>query len=277
MSANAQQIEYWNGLAGERWARLQERIDLHLAEITDAALRFAAPKPAERVLDVGCGCGTTTFLLAFAVGREGTAVGVDVSGPMLGVAQARARAQNAGVMFIQADASDHDFQPVFDLVFSRFGIMFFADPERAFANISKALTPDGRVVFVCWRGFAENAWAFEPMSAAMPLLPPQEPADPLAPGPFALADEGRIRKVLAKAGFTRVAIEQFDGMMNMGATPEDAAAEALNIGPLSRAAIELDDETRDRIRDVVSRAYAKYATPAGVTPPGACWLVRARP
>ena len=274
--ANAQQIEYWNGPAGERWARLQERIDLHLAEITDAVLRFAAPQPGERIIDIGCGCGTTTFLLAFAAGSDGSAAGIDISAPMLGVARARAMAQNAEVTFIEGDASRHDFEPVSDLVFSRFGVMFFAEPVSAFANIGKALAPGGRLAFVCWRGMGENIWASAPMEAALHLLPPQEPADPLAPGPFAFADHARLHAVLASANYSHVEIEPFDATMNMGETLEQAAAEALNIGPLARAATDLGEETRSKIRAAVEAAYLPYVSKVGVTPPAACWMVRAR-
>jgi len=276
-STNAQQIEYWNGPAGERWARLQEKIDLHLEQITEAALCFAAPQEGERILDIGCGCGTTTFLLAFRVGDTGVAAGLDISQPMLGVARARSLAQNADLPFIEGDASNYDFQPVFDLVFSRFGIMFFADPVSAFANIRKALAPAGRLAFVCWRSMAENIWASAPMEAATRLLPSQEPVDPLAPGPFAFADCERLRSILASAQYSHVEIERFDGTMNMGATLEEAAAEVLNIGPLSRAATDLDEDMRAKIRRAVEVAFAPYASPAGVKPPAACWLVRARP
>jgi SAM-dependent methyltransferase len=275
-SANTQQIEYWNGPMGDRWARLQEKIDLHVEEITEAVLDFAAPREGERILDVGCGCGTTTFLLAFKAGRDGTAAGIDISAPMLRVARARAMAQNAGIAFVEADASNYDLQPVFDLAFSRFGIMFFADPVSAFANIRTALAPGGRLVFVCWRSLAENIWASAPMEAAMHLLPPQEPADPFAPGPFAFADRARLHRVLADANYSHVEIEPFDGTMNMGATLEEAAAEVLNIGPLARAAGDLDEAVRARIRDCVEGAYARFASEAGVTPPAACWFARAR-
>jgi len=275
-SANLEQLEYWNGPVGERWARLQEKIDLHMEEITESALGFAAPCEGENILDIGCGCGTTTFLLAFRAGSSGAAAGLDISQPMLAVARARAMAQNAAVAFIEGDASSYDFQPVFDLVFSRFGIMFFADPVPAFANIRNAIAPDGRLAFVCWRSMAENLWASAPMEAALHLLPPQEPADPCAPGPFAFADRARLASILASANFLHVEIEPFDGTMNMGATLADAAAEVLNIGPLARAAADLDDETRARIGESVERAYACYASAAGVTPPAACWLVRAQ-
>ncbi|HEY3778417.1 MAG TPA: class I SAM-dependent methyltransferase [Rhizomicrobium sp.] len=275
-AANAQQIEYWNGPVGERWARLQERIDLHLADITEAAIRFAAPAPGERILDIGCGCGTATLLLAMKAGSGGAAAGIDVSAPMLRVARARAMAQNAGVTFLQADASTYEFQPVFDLAFSRFGIMFFADPVKGFGNLRSALAPGGRLAFVCWRDFAENRWASEPMEAARPLLPPQEPSDPFAPGPFAFADAARLRGILERAGYASVEIDAFDGPMNMGASLEEAAAETLNIGPLARAATGLDDETREKIRAAVEAAYLPYASKLGVTLPAACWMVRAR-
>jgi SAM-dependent methyltransferase len=274
-TSNTQQVEYWNGPVGERWARLQERIDLHMAEITDAVLPFAAPNPGERILDVGCGCGTTTFLLAFKAGRDGSVTGLDISVPMLDVARARAMAQNAAIAFVEADASTYGFQPVFDLVFSRFGVMFFADAVRGFANIRGALAPGGRLIFVCWRSLAENRWAADPLAAAAHLLPPQEAADTFAPGPFALADGERLRGILASAGYNQIVIESFDTAMNMGAILEDAAAEVLNIGPLARAAAELDEETRAKIRKAVEAAYEKYSSPAGIMPPAACWFVRA--
>ena len=274
-AANLQQREYWNGPVGECWASLQEKIDLHLGEITDALIRFAAPQSGERVLDVGCGCGTTTLLLALKTEPEGAAAGIDISVPMLNVARARAMAQNADIVFLEADASTYEFQPVFDLAFSRFGIMFFADPVSAFVNLRSALAPGGRLVFVCWRKFDENPWAWDPFQAALPLLPPQEPADPLAPGPFAFADKARLRGILERAAFTRIEIEPFDGSVNMGATAEEAAAQALNVGPLARAATGLDEAALEKIRRIVEVAYAPYQTPSGLLPPAACWFVRA--
>lgn len=273
--SNVQQLEYWNGPVGERWAALQEKIDLHLGEITEELIRFAAPQPGERALDVGCGCGTTSLLLGIRTGPEGAVGGIDISVPMLDVARARAMAQNADIIFIEADASVYEFQPVFDLVFSRFGVMFFADPVAAFANLRKALVPGGRLVFACWRSFAENGWAWDALQAALQLLPPQEPVDPFAPGPFALADEARLRDVLGGAGFGNIDIEKLDASVNMGATVEDAAAQALSIGPLARAATGLDEAVRQQIRRNVEKVYTHYATPSGVRPPAACWLVRA--
>jgi SAM-dependent methyltransferase len=272
MTANSEQIEYWNGAVGERWAKLQETIDASLAEIHKALMAFADPRPRERVLDIGCGAGTTTYALAKAVGLEGSVTGVDISEPMLAVARARGR----GVNFRKADAAVHLFHATHDLVFSRFGVMFFDDPVRAFANIRKAIKPHGRIAFACWRDVKENIWATAPMESARDLVPPPPPADPYAPGPYAFADSERLAGILAKAGYRNIRMEALDTIVNLGATPDDAAAQALNIGPLARAATGLDDATRDRIRAAVAEAVAQYQTPAGITPPAACWLVGAK-
>jgi SAM-dependent methyltransferase len=272
---NAQMIDYWNGAVGERWARSQDRTDLLLNNITDHLLPFAAAKPGESVLDIGCGCGSTTFRLAMAVAPGGSVAGVDISGPMLDVARARSQAMNADIPFLQEDAGSYDFQPVFDLVFSRFGVMFFDDPVAAFKNIRTALSPKGRLAFVCWRDFKENAWAFAHYSAANHLLPEQPPSDPYAPGPFAFADADRLKGILTQAGFNNVRIEKLDATASMGANADQAADEALNIGPLSRAARELPEDVRAQIRDTVKESLAKYQTPSGITPGVACWLVGA--
>jgi SAM-dependent methyltransferase len=273
MTANAEMIEYWNGPVGERWARLQDTIDASLAEIHKALMAFANPRPRERVLDIGCGAGTTTYALAKAVGNEGSVTGVDISEPML----AMARGRGVGVNFRKADAATHLFHPTHDLVFSRFGVMFFDDPVKAFANIRKAIKPHGRLAFVCWRDLKENVWASLPMEVARDLVPPQPPADPLAPGPYAFANPDRLRDIFKGAGYRDLLIEPLDTVVNLGATPDDAAMQVLNIGPLARAATGLDDSTREKIRTTVRDALAPYQKAEGVVPPAACWLVKAVP
>jgi SAM-dependent methyltransferase len=273
---NEQQIEYWNGRTGERWAELQDSIDRNLGHITQGFIPFVGAKPGQRILDIGCGCGTTTLTFAGAVQPGGSVAGIDVSQPMLGVARARASARNAEIPFIEDDASSYEFQPVFDQVVSRFGVMFFTDPPAAFRNIRRALVPNGTIAFVCWRTPAENGWAATPMAAAKALLPPSEPTDPYAPGPFAFAERSRLEGIMSAAGFRAVHIEKFDGHMEMGATTEAAAREALNIGPLSRAAADLDEPTRAKIREFVAKALEQYANSKGVFAPVACWFVRAK-
>ena len=272
MTGNQEQIEYWNGAVGERWVRLQETIDAGLADISDALLTFAAAKAGEHVVDIGCGCGTAALALEKSAGAV---TGLDISKPMLALARSRAKAANANIQFLEADASAHPFKPEFDLAFSRFGVMFFADLLAAFANIRKGLKQHGRLAFFCWRSPHENLWASAPFAAARDLLPPQAPMDPLAPGPFAFADAGRMRNILDEAGFSDIRIKPLDTTMNMGATAEDAAAQSLNIGPLARAAAEIDESTRAKIRAVVVHALAKFMTRDGVRPPAACWLVGA--
>ncbi|MEI9929789.1 MAG: methyltransferase domain-containing protein [Rhizomicrobium sp.] len=186
-----------------------------------------------------------------------------------------ARGRGTGVNFREADASNHLFHSTHDLLFSRFGVMFFADPVAAFANLRKALRPHGRLAFVCWRDMTENLWASAPIDAARPLLPPQDAVDPHTPGPFAFADSERVKGILAKAGYRDIRIERLDSTMNMGATVDDAAEQALRIGPLARAVADVDDATRDRIREAVRGVLGRFATPAGIAPPAACWLTGA--
>jgi SAM-dependent methyltransferase len=205
------------------------------------------------------------------VGPSGNVTGVDISRPMLAVARAR----GTGVNFREADVSNHLFHSTHDLAFSRFGVMFFADPAAAFANLRKALRSHGRLAFVCWCDVKENIWASAPIDAARPLLPPQEPMDPLAPGPFAFADDARLKDVLTKAGYRDIRIEKLDCTMNMGTTVDDAVEQALRIGPLSRATADIDDATREKVREAVRSVLGRFATPDGIAPPAACWLVGA--
>jgi SAM-dependent methyltransferase len=275
MPANEDQIKFWNDKAGRDWTELQARMDTNLSNIHAAIMAFAAPRPGETVLDIGCGTGTTSLALADAVGPSGRVLGVDVSQPMLTLAKSRGTGR-ANLAFELADASAHAFAADCDLLFSRFGVMFFDDPIGAFANLHRALKPSGRLAFVCWRTSPENPWASAPIAAARPLLPPQEPPDPDAPGPFAFADPQRILSVLSDVGFHDVEIEKFDGVMPMGDDIAVIAAQTLQIGPLSRAAAEADEATRARIVEAVRGAMEIHRTDGGIVPPVACWLVRAR-
>ena len=269
---NRAQIEQWNGPVGQRWAANHLALDASLLPICDALFARAAVGPTERVLDVGCGCGTTTMRLrALAASVQG----VDISGPMLAVA--RARAAGDDVAFTLADASTHDFDTRFDLIFSRFGVMFFADPAAAFGHLRAQLAPGGRMVFACWRAVADNAWATVPRAIAGELVPSEAPSPPEAPGPFALADRARLDGILAAAGFARRAIEPLDSVLVFGQTAEQAADHAMRMGPLGRAAADLPEEARAQIRARLIPGLARYAGPQGFALPAAVWLVDARP
>ncbi len=276
MTANEDQIKFWNEKAGRDWTELQTRMDTNLSHIHTAVMALAAPRPGEAVLDIGCGTGTTSLALADAVGPSGRVLGVDISEPMLTLAKSRGLGR-ANLGFELADASAYPFQPEYDLLFSRFGVMFFDDPIGAFANLRRALKPDGRLAFACWRTPPENPWASAPLAAARPFLPELPAPDPFAPGPFAFADPQRVLSILTDVGFHDVEARKYDGVMPMGRDLEVTAEQTLQIGPLSRAVGEADDTTRARIVEAARGALAAFANAEGeVTPPTACWLVSAR-
>lgn len=276
MTGNRAQIDYWNGPTGQKWAKHSGETDHSLTAAADAALKIANAQPGERALDIGCGAGVTSFLLADRVGPGGHVTGVDVSQPMLALARSRTSARN--IDFIEADAALYPFSPEYDLIFSHFGVMFFVDPAAAFANIRKSAAKDGRLAFICWRAVEDNEWVSLPYAAAKPLLPEQKPVHPHAPGPFAFADADRLRGILSAAGFSRIGIERFDGKMELGASPEEASFQVTQLmGPTARALRGADDATRTRVQKAVTQAFADIQTGTDDIRLGmACWLVSAK-
>jgi SAM-dependent methyltransferase len=272
---NSDQIARWNAQTGARWVERQARLDAMIGVFGAQALAASGLCAGERVLDIGCGCGDTTLAIADAVGPGGEAIGVDVSAPMLAVARRRAQGRS-NVRFIEADASAAPLPGGSDLLYSRFGVMFFTEPTPAFAAMRTALRPGGRVAFACWRALFENPWMMEPLKAALPLLPALAPPDPLAPGPFAFADQVRVRTILESAGFADVALAPFDAPMLVGAEVADAVLMSMEVGPLAVASAELDAARRQEIGAAVGRALSAFAGPEGVRLQGAVWIVTAR-
>ena len=272
--ANEDQIAQWNADAGRNWTEQQERLDTLIAAYGAAALAKAAARPGQRVLDVGCGCGETSLELAAAVGPSGAVLGVDVSAPMLARAKERG-ASIAQLRFDLGDASRAALGGPHDLLFSRFGVMFFDAPAAAFAHMRAAMAPGGRLAFVCWRSVMENAWAFLPAGVGRRLIgAPQQMPDPLAPGPFAFADADRVRAILEEAGWKGVAIEAFDAPMPLGADARDAALWTGKVGPLAAMLREAEDK-RAAVMEALTEALKAYETPTGVSLPGATWIVSA--
>jgi len=234
-----------------------------------------APAPGEQVVDVGCGCGDTSLELGRRVGPEGGVLGLDISAPMLEVARGRAMASGAhNLDFQEADAQVAALPDDRDAVFSRFGVMFFADPAAAFANLRRSLRPGGRLAFVCWRSLAENLWMRLPAETAAGLVPPAPPPEPGAPGPFAFADPERVRGILAGAGFTGIEITPHDEAI--GGLDLDATVEmSFRVGPLGailREQPDLAPVLRERVREAV-RPWMRHGA---VYMPSATWLVSAR-
>ncbi len=275
---NSEQIAEWNGALGQRWVAMQQEIERITAPFGEAALKAAAPQPGERVIDIGCGCGATSTALARVVGESGSVLGIDVSQPMLEVARTQGALARCGQLsFRESDASVADLPANVDLLFSRFGVMFFSQPVQAFGHMRKSLRAGGRCVFVCWRAPRENPWAMTPLAAAraaMGITP--APGDPEAPGPFAFADEKRVRAILADARFRAVDVQRFDTALTLGATPRAAAEASVQIGPVSRLVREAGPAHLPVIQDAVERALAPLAAPDGrVSLTGSAWIVSA--
>jgi SAM-dependent methyltransferase len=279
---NAEQISYWNEQSGPKWVTLQEMLDAQIEPLGRLAMERAGIAARERVVDVGCGCGQTCLQLGERVGPEGAVLGVDISSPML--ARARERARQAGlghVRFENADAQTVDLgEGGFDLAFSRFGVMFFAEPRSAFANLRRALAPGGRIAFVCWQALEHNPWMRVPIMAAARHLPLPPRPEPGAPGPFAFADAERVRGILEEAGFGQVAFEPHEHELMVGGegSLEHAVDFLLQMGPTAaalRQAGELAETRRDAVFDAVREAITPYAVEEGVRMPSASWIVTA--
>lgn len=275
---NAEQIAYWNGPAGRRWSERQVAQDRLFAAVTEQILARAAARPGERVIDLGCGAGALSVALASQVLPGGQVLGIDVSAPLLEVARRRTDPA-LPVEYQLADASVHSFAAhAADLLVSRFGSMFFADPPAAFRNLHGALRRDGRLVLACWREPRRNPFFLVPLQAACEHVPRLPEIGPEEPGPFAFAQEARVRQILASAGFGDLRFESLDLELDIaGGAGLDAAVEsALAIGPASRALEGQPDALRAaataRIRAVLAARLRDGTVPLA----GSIWLISAR-
>ena len=282
MSANQEQIDYWNGEGGQRWVEQNRSVDELIRPIGVAVLDAATLHSGERAIDVGCGCGNQTLALAQRIGPGGQVLGVDVSEPMLALAREQAGADpapRAALEFLLADAAEHRFeQGATDLLYSRFGVMFFADPVPAFANMRTALRDGGRLAFCCWRAMKENELMLLPLRAALAHLPPPAPVPPDAPGPFAFADRERVLGILQAAGFRDAAVEPLDCALRYGAGLDAAeiARRLLDLGPAARLLADASASIRTRVEEDLCRLIEPRQGAAGIGLMACCWRVTAR-
>jgi SAM-dependent methyltransferase len=249
---DAQRVN-WNEQAGPKWIRYEALLEAELAPIAALLLTRAAPAAGQAVLEIGCGTGTMLSGLAETVGEQGRVVGIDISATMLGLARTRAP---ASVQLIEGDAQTAPLGGPYQLMLSRFGVMFFADPVAAFAHLRGALAEGGRLCFVCWSRLEDNPHWATALAAAVRHLGAPSPSDPLAPGPLAFADPDRVGAVLDTAGFSRVSIHTLHVKL-AAAGSEEAAELAVRMGPAGALIREREAsaETIEAIRDEIARDW----------------------
>lgn len=277
MSETDEQREFWDRRA-DAWERRADSLNSFSDAYGIPAMDALRVERGERVLEVGCGPGTTAIELATRVAPDGEVVGVDISPAM--VAAATRRAAGAGVTnvrFVAANAQTGTLGGGFDAVYSRFGVMFFADPVAAFANIGRSLHAGGRLACAVWGPLADNPWMFVPTLAAGPVLKAElSIPGPNEPGPFSLADRERVTAVLRQAGFVGIAVDPVAGSrLITTATADDDVRTLLEVGPLGETYDSADNRARQAAVDAVIAAIEPFRDEEGWRLPGAALKVTA--
>ena len=273
--ADDAQAALWNGVAGCAWVQAQQALDQMFKPFEDLLVAAASARPAGRVLDVGCGTGSTTLAVARRPAAKGRCAGIDISAPMIAAARTRAEREGVPASFICADAQTHAFEPAgFDLIISRFGVMFFDDPVRAFANLRRAASDDAGLRLVAWRSAAENPFMTTAERAAAPLLPQLPARRPSAPGQFAFADPDRVSRILEHSGWGEIEVRPIDVACTL---PEKELVGYLSrLGPVGRVLHEVDERTRTQVIETVRAAFDPYVHGTEVRFSAACWTIGAR-
>jgi len=272
---NSDQIEFWNGKAGKKWAEFQHALDIMMDPLGLQAIQQADLKSTDHVLDVGCGCGSTSIHLGQLAARV---LGIDISTPMLEVAKSRTASSGGTTEFLLADAAVQQFPPdSFDLIFSRFGVMFFDDPVSAFSNLRTSLKPQGRLCFLCWRAINENPWMMIPLTTILQYIPPPEPAAAGTAGPFAFADIDYVRTILTGAGFNSIEAKSIDAIISVGTGKDlqESLTFLEKIGPVASLVADQSEQVVAQIRAALLETLKTYQTADGIKMGAACWIVTA--
>jgi SAM-dependent methyltransferase len=279
-ATNEQQAAYWTDTAGPHWVQQQEMFDHMLSHFGVAALANLAADTGEHIIDIGCGTGTTTMSIADAVGATGSVIGADISSTMIEAARRRAAAVT-NASFVVADAQVERIAPLnrgADAMFSRFGVMFFADPVAAFTNLAANVRAGGRAAFVCWQQESLNEWIAVPAGIMRGFTP--NPIMPIAnaPGPFAFRDHDRLHGILTAAGWSSIGIEPFSAPTTLGAGKGLEAAVTQSMSSVAGETLrsQVDDATYAKAQEAVRAAYRERIIDGAVTFPGNVWLVNAR-
>jgi SAM-dependent methyltransferase len=272
---NEDQKTLWNGVAGRAWVEAQELLDRVFEPMEKLLVKAIPTGSACHVLDIGCGTGGTTVAAARRLGATGQALGVDISEPMIGAARARAEQAGSVATFVCADAQRHAFDAAsFDVIMSRFGVMFFDDPGQAMSNLRRAASCGAELRLLAWRSPEENPFMTTAERAAAPLLPslPERRSD--TAGQFAFADAQRVRRILEGSGWLDIDVRPVD----MACTfPEgELTFYITRLGPLGRVFPDIEERTRERVIETVREAFQPYVHGTEVRFMAACWLFGAR-
>ncbi|KIQ28196.1 SAM-dependent methyltransferase [Variovorax paradoxus] len=272
---STEQAALWNGRAGRAWIDGQATLDRMFAPFEDLLADTVRTASARRVLDVGCGTGSTTLAAARAVGARGECVGVDISQPMIAVARERAEREVSTARFVSADVQTHAFEPAsFDLVISRFGVMFFDDPVAAFANLRSAASAHARLQVIAWRSAAENPYMTTAERAAAPLLPNLPVRAPGAPGQFAFAERHRVASILRESGWGDIDIQPID--VECAYPEKDLVGYFTRLGTVGQVLEDADEATRREAIGTMRAAFDPFVHGDEVRFTAACWAIGAK-
>ncbi len=282
LDPNEEAIRAWDGPLFDRFQRFQHLLPHGLALFGTAAIERIAPQPGESALDIGCGFGDSAEELAAVVGSDGRVLGIDAA-PRF-IEQARAAAAEhavANVEFTVADVQLLDLEAEYDIAFSRFGTMFFANPVAAMRNVRRALRPGGRLAMAVWRRREDNDWLYRAQTIVEAIVQrPEEYDEPTCgPGPFSMANADTTSDVLLAAGFADVALARCDIPILMGTDLAEAIDFVTALGPageILRLAGDRAAHLHDQVNDALERGLSELVTEDGVRGMGSTWLVTAR-
>jgi SAM-dependent methyltransferase len=270
-----EQAALWNGRAGRAWIDGQATLDRMFSAFEDLLADTVRNASARRVLDVGCGTGGTTLAAARAAGAQGECLGVDISQPMIAVARDRAEREGSTARFVAADVQTHAFAPArFDLVISRFGVMFFDDPVAAFTNLRRGASAGAPLQVIAWRSPAENPYMTTAERAAAPLLPDMPVRAPGAPGQFAFADRHRVASILQESGWTGIDIQPID--VDCAFPEKDLVGYFTRLGAVGQVLQDMDEATRRQVIGTVRAAFDPFVHGDEVRFTAACWMIGAK-
>jgi len=274
-------VRFWNEVLAPKFIRFRHILVDGLSRHSEAVFPTLPVRPGDRVLDVGCGFGDTALRLASLVGPTGSVIGIDCCDAFLDFARAQVRARNVtNVSFVRGDAEVALPTNQFDFVFARFGTMFFANPVAGLRNMRRALKPGGRMVHIVWRERADNPWLSMAKDVVLRFLPPPgENAQTCGPGPFSMADEATVRKMMEIAGYEAIEFRRVDAPVLVGKDVKDAIAFQLAIGPAGEVFREAGAEAeakRAEIEAALAEAIERQKIAAdGIVMDSSSWVISA--